>query len=178
MGIIWCLTTPLAIVLRLMGLLPENGTTELFLIICLSILVVATMGIGQNYLVDSMMADVTDEYELHTGERREGLFYSARAFLGKTGAALGMLTTGLLLELLGIPQQAEPGSLPEDTLFWMGIFDGPLVALIALCGVLLVIWYPISRARHAEIKRLIAERPGAPDAPEDGDGGAPLPATR
>ena len=153
LGFTYVLSAPLLIILRLLDLAPDNGSPELFYIICGSILVYSTTAISAQILADSMLADVTDEYELLTGERREGIFYAGRSFLGKAAAAIGVIIAGIALDILDIPQGAKPGEIPQETLTLMGLFDGPLAAVIGLIGMFFVLAYPLTQKRHAKIRQ-------------------------
>ncbi len=116
----------------------------------------------------SMLPDVIDLDELHTGERREGIFYAFMVFLQKVGLALGLFFVGQALDWAGfIPSVAgeAPPLQPELALLAIRLAIGPLPAVALIGGILLVWLYPITRQRHRQILReLEARRAGA--APE------------
>ena len=43
----------------------------------------------------SALADISDEHELNTGRRQEGIFYSARTFFAKVTNGIGHLIAGI-----------------------------------------------------------------------------------
>jgi len=96
----------------------------------------------------SMLGDVIDEDELHTGQRREGLYAGAFTFLRKLGGAGGAAVAGLVLDLAGFERGAAQG----DSSLWVIRVLAGLVPLIFVGAALLVARrYPISRRRHGEI---------------------------
>ena len=88
----------LVIDLRLLDLMPENGSALLLtLLLCNSVGFGITLGMA-SVAVLSMIGDVIDENELATGQREEGLFYSARAFFAKLANSAGHFMAGLMLD--------------------------------------------------------------------------------
>ncbi len=104
----------------------------------------------------SMVADVADEDELLSGERREGLYVGVFTFLRKLAGAIGVALAFNVLDVAGF----EPGESPEPPVLWV------LRAMTAAVPIVFVVasaWvargYPLSAARHAEIlDRLEARR--------------------
>ncbi|MFS8868227.1 MFS transporter [Synechococcus sp. H65.1] len=116
----------------------------------------------------SMLPDVIDLDELHTGERREGIFYALMVFLQKVGLGLGLFFLGQVLEWSGfIPSVAgePPPTQPESALLAIRLAIGPLPAVVLIGGILLVWLYPITRQRHRQIlQELEARRAGSQPA--------------
>jgi Na+/melibiose symporter-like transporter len=107
---------------------------------------------------NSMFADIADEVELETRQRKEGVIYSSRSFATKFTSAAGAFVGGVALDLLAFPQNAVVGSVPADTLWWLGFVEGPATSLLSLCGVLFYLRYRINDRRHAEIRAAIDSR--------------------
>lgn len=107
---------------------------------------------------NSMFADIADEVELDTGRRCEGVIYSARSFSGKATAALGAIVGGILLDVIAFPRGAVAGSVPGDTVWYLGFLEGPATSIISFCGVIFYLRYRIDRKRHAEIRAAIEAR--------------------
>jgi Na+/melibiose symporter-like transporter len=152
---------PLAVVLRLVGLLPENGEPLLFWLVALhgGLLVVAAIQIG--ILSSSMIMDAVDESELGTGLRQEGIFVSAITFTNKAVSGLGNFVGGFLLDAIGFPRGAEQAvvdAVPEQKVLLLGLLQGPGLMILYLGGVTFLARYRISRERHREIRAALAAR--------------------
>ena len=96
----------------------------------------------------SMVADIADEDEVVSGERREGLYVGVFTFLRKLSGAVGVALAFNALDLVGF----QAGGDPETLHIW--VLRG-MTALVPMLFVMASIWaalgYPLSRARHAEI---------------------------
>ena len=103
-----------------------------------------------------MFADIADEVELATGERREGVIYSARSFANKISTALGAVLGGVVLDLIQFPSNATAGTVGADVVWWLGLTEGPIMSIVIIIGVMFYLRYEITRDRHAEIIEKIA----------------------
>ena len=152
---------PLPFVLRMLGLFPENGTDTLFwtmlvfngfdvmLIICATI------------LTTSMIADVVEDSEVQTGRRNEGVFFAANTFAQKSVNAVGVVVAGQILALVDFPQQAEPGTVPEETVFDLAQAFIPTQWGLYLLAIIMLSLYRISRTSHAENLAKLGRRSAA-----------------
>jgi sugar (glycoside-pentoside-hexuronide) transporter len=103
----------------------------------------------------SMLADVVDEDELRTGERREGVYSGVFGFLRKLGGAIGVWIAGLALDVAGFVPGAEQGETVRQTIRILTVGVPPLFLLLAVAAA----WrYPLGRERHAEIVAELRER--------------------
>ncbi|MBR7621527.1 MFS transporter [Phenylobacterium sp. 20VBR1] len=144
------------IVLRLMGLFPENGSALLFPIIFLQNVVSTGATITANILTSSMIADVVEDSELKTGRRSEGLFFAASAFVAKAVTGIGIFTSAMLLKAAAFPQGAKPGEVDPAVIARLGMIYVPvLIVLYGLC-VTFMSGYRITRESHAESLRQLA----------------------
>jgi GPH family glycoside/pentoside/hexuronide:cation symporter len=137
--------------LRLLGWFPENGTiwtlVAFFAIWTPALVFLPVVPI----VIDSQLVDITDEHELQTGNRSEGVIFSIRTFAIKMTSGLGGLMAGFGLELIGFPQNASVETLDPaviDGLLWM---MGPVYLAIIYAGLGFAFLYRIDRKRHKEI---------------------------
>ena len=121
----------------------------------------------------SALADVADEHELRTGRRQEGVFYAARTFSAKLTSALGHELAGAAVDLIGFPAGALPGSVDHRVLFRLGLIDGPIASLPALCAVFFYLRYRIDKRRRTEIQRALLARAGVVAVAPPGTEAAP-----
>jgi Na+/melibiose symporter-like transporter len=119
----------------------------------------------------SALADIADENELRHGLRQEGVLYSTRAVFAKLDAALGTFLVGVVLDLVGMPEKAVPGQVPQSILNQIALIDGPLLIIPAVIGAYFYSRYGIDRQGHARIKADLADararRASASEAPLD-----------
>jgi GPH family glycoside/pentoside/hexuronide:cation symporter len=114
-------------------------------------------GIGTGFVsvaYPSMMADAADEHEHLFGRRREGLYFAGLGFAGKASAGLGVMVAGVALDLIKFPGSAAAAgstSLPAEMQSRLVTIWGPVPAVIAIVSLVILTYYGISRARHAQI---------------------------
>ncbi len=149
----------LVVNLRLLGWLPDNGDPMLMpALLANAAGFTFTLGVG-TVAIMSMIGDVVDENELHTGERQEGLFYSARAFFAKASYSFGHFFAGVALDVfVRLPFEAVPGQLNDDVLTRLAITAGPIMGLAAFISILIYSRYRLTKARHQNILDTLRER--------------------
>ncbi len=138
--------------LALMGLFPENGTNLLFYVFFSTYVV---LGIAAGFLgvtQASMIADVSDDLELISARRQEGILFGYLNFAGKTASGFGHALAGVCLDFIAFPTDAAPGDVPASTLAELGLLYGPGIGVVGLISFYFFSKYNISRKRHAEIQ--------------------------
>lgn len=139
--------------LRLLGLFPENGSASLLWVYFIT-LVIAYSALWIAFsLSASMMADVVDEFELQSGNRQEGLFFSTLSFAHKTTTGIGTFIAGILLTYIAFPKQTDVADVPAEAIHGLGLVGGPLLLIMYLGCIVFVFFYPITRERYKEIRR-------------------------
>jgi len=136
--------------MRLLEIFPANGTALLFWILLVVGFFETVSFLVFHVAVQSMTVDITEQAELDTGRRSEGVITSAVTFAGKCGYALGTFLGGLTLSLIEFPEETAVGDVAPDVIFDLGLVYGPLILAILLGSVVAIDRYPISRAKHAE----------------------------
>ena len=177
---VWAICQVIPVVMRLFDWLPANGSTELFITLFAFkfvqglILQLAFVAFG------SMMADVADEHEYHTGVRQEGIFFGAVAFSAKATSGVGTLLAGVGLDIINWPRGTQiqtAADVPASTLVDLGLFYGPVVAGFSIVSLWCYTHYNLSRERHAEIVAKLNERRQTAGADETAGPAATGPAT-
>ncbi|NES19426.1 MAG: MFS transporter [Symploca sp. SIO3E6] len=126
--------------------------------------VMAGMGLSTAYLIPwSMLPDVIDLDELHTGQRREGIFCAVMVQLQKLGTALSIFLVGKILEGSGYLTQSSSNEIalvqPDTALVAIRWIVGPLPGMVLLIGICFAARYPITRKVHDNILlKLLASR--------------------
>ena len=146
---------PLHLILRLadrwLGLpvFPHNGSKYGPLWWCLlahAVLTTVPSILGM-ILLTSMIADVVEDSQAHTGRRSEGLFFAGPALLQKTTSGIGFLVKGWLLHVTGFEAAAtssEKAAAMEKVAFCMVM----LALVLPTTAVMILARYQISRSSH------------------------------
>ena len=145
---------PFAFIAYNLGLTPERGTTELVLFLCIPLFFISTLSIMGNMTRDSMIGDIADEVELHSGKRQEGVLYSAVSFIQKVNTAIGSITGGLVLSYLNYSTD-NPTYEQTYALFFVQGVVGPTLLIIPI---FIFYFYTLDRDKHSQIVRKIKER--------------------
>jgi Na+/melibiose symporter-like transporter len=146
--------------IALLGFAPERGSWEIVFMIIFLGSIASASGSILHISVMSALADIADEHELNTGIRQEGVFYAARSFFSKTSNGIGHVIAGVALDFIAFPANAVPGKIPEETLFNLGLIDGPFAMIWGLIAVFFYARYKITKESHAEIqKKLLLKNP-------------------
>jgi glucuronide carrier protein len=120
-------------------------------------LVVAYVGIMLvNMLVWALEADTVEYGEWKTGVRTEGITYALFSFTRKTGQAVGGALAAYALAWGGYAAGAAEQSAHAE--WGIRAATGLIPAIAALLAILVMVFYPLTDKRHAEIVRAIAER--------------------
>ena len=156
---IYVVATTLPILLRILGLFPENDDPLLFPLLAAFIAVFYGAGAVLGISVMSALADVADDHELSTGRRQEGIFYSARTFIGKLTGGFGVLIGGIAIDLIGWPTGVTSADeVDPDIIFNLGLIDGPVAAIPSLFAIFFYGKYRIDKKRHDEIQKQLRAR--------------------
>jgi GPH family glycoside/pentoside/hexuronide:cation symporter len=112
-------------------------------------------------LPDAIFPDVIEWDELRTRRRHEGVYYGVKNFARKLAGAVAIF---LGLQVLGwFGYQAPPASVSQftqskTTLWAMRIMTGPVGAVLLIGAITIAWFYPITRRRHARMRRLLARQ--------------------
>jgi GPH family glycoside/pentoside/hexuronide:cation symporter len=118
-----------------------------------------SFGIGGLFtLMMSMTADVCDLDELNNGERREGMFGAVYWWMVKLGTALALLTSGVVLHLVGFDESIDQQS--AEAMTNLRIADIVIPVFTAFLAIAIVWKYDITETRAHEIREALIARRG------------------
>ena len=139
------LINAIPILLRLLGLFPENGSDTLFWMMMVAGFFETLLFLMLDAIWISMVTDIAEQNEVNTGRRSEGIILSTLSFVQKCASALGTLAGGLIIDFIAFPENAIVGQVSSDTLFDLGLVYGPLILTLYLAACFFVSRYRISR---------------------------------
>ena len=139
------------IYLRLLGVLPENGSPLIMPILFATYVVGYSFFIAAGIVIGSMLADIADLHASNTGKRQEGLFFAANSFAQKATFGIGTLFAGIGLDLIAFPKQVDVSMVSDQTIFNLGLIAGPLPFAIYLIAAYIATKYDLNKTRHAAI---------------------------
>lgn len=156
---------PMPVLLRLFGLLPPNGTDELFYIIISVTVVDLALIIATQMLMGSMVADLVEDSEIHTGRRSEGIFFAGISFIRKLSQGMGVITASAVLSVAKLSQGGGVEAATEGSIRTLGW--GYAVSLLTAWTlmILCISFYRISRESHAENLATLKARKLQQEAP-------------
>ena len=144
--------------LRVLGLLPDNGTDVIFWSNFLFMLFFIYCFLLRAVCSTSIVADICDENELDYGVRQEATFFSVSNFLQKVASVFGPIYGGIVLDFIGLKEGALPGEVPQSVLdqliLAMGLGGVPIL-LVALWFVLKI---TMNKARVEDIQAQLRAR--------------------
>jgi len=156
--------------LRLLGLAPANGTTELLWLLYGEEIINATFAAATAILLAAIIADVVEDAEVKTGRRSEGLLLSANALFRKMIQGMGIFIATSVLAFIDFPEKAERGQVAPEVLRNLGLAYIPTIVGLYGIAIGLLFTYNISRTKHQANLDKLAERAAEQAAAEAGPG--------
>jgi GPH family glycoside/pentoside/hexuronide:cation symporter len=139
---------------------------QVTLILVMSVLAGLSVS-SAHVLPDAIFPDVIEWDELRTRRRQEGIYYGVKNFVRKLTGAFAIFIALQVLGWFGYqapPEGATTFMQAPATLNAIRVLIGPLGALLLFSAVLMAWFYPLTRERHARIRRLLAQRKKRLDA--------------
>ncbi|MBG7609714.1 MAG: MFS transporter [Anaerolineae bacterium] len=112
-------------------------------------------------LPDALFPDVIEWDELRTRRRQEGIYYGVKNFIRKMTGALAIFIALQVLGWFGYQSPPEGATFFQQsatTLMAIRILIGPFGAVLLFSAIAMAWFYPLTRERHARIRRLLARR--------------------
>ncbi len=161
---IWLFTASLLsgvvpVALRLVDLMPPNGSPWVLVILVADAFVSGTLGIMGFVIVYSMIADVVEDAAVKTGVRSEGLLFAANGLLPKVTNGIGATIGGLIIDLIGFPTHAQQGTVHGDILRHLAYAALPVSVILNGIAIAVLAFYRIDQATHeANLAKLASQQ--------------------
>ena len=107
----------------------------------------------------SILPDAIDDDYAEKGENREGVFYGIWTFCSKLGQALSALLIGWLLSMTHYDGRIALQG--DETQLVIRLLFGPIGAAFYVAAAVVLYFYPITQAKHAEIRKRITKMEAA-----------------
>ena len=155
-GILAFTIAPAVVVLRLVGLMPENGDPILYPIILVATVIDIALMITFSILATAMIADLVEDGEIRTARRSEGVLFAATTFTRKAVQGFGVLAATAVLTVAEFPTGVGPGQVPDEAIFKLGLYYAPSLFVIWMLMIASLQLYRIDRDVHESNLRTLA----------------------
>ncbi len=143
-----------AVVMMVLIFMTPQTPFWLILILC----IMAGIGVSAAQVLPwAIIPDAIEWEEFHTGERNEGVFYSLITLLGKVGMAIAQPVSLFILQIMNF-QEGQGVVQPQSALLGVRLVMGPLPALLLFSGIMMAVFYPLTRKQHQEMVEALRTR--------------------
>jgi GPH family glycoside/pentoside/hexuronide:cation symporter len=146
-----------ALVLLIMSQIPPGGEGQVLLAGLF-----AGFGLGAvNVVPWAMVADVVEQDELQTGQRREGIYAGFLVFFRKLATAITLFVVTRVLAATGFVEGTTGSQYmeqPESALVALRLMIGTVPAVMLALAIVVAFRYPLDRQTHLSIRRELARR--------------------
>ena len=148
-------TSMVPISLRLLGLMPPNGSPWLIPILITDQFLVVAFNMMTGVIVASMFADLADDNAARTGARTEGFLFALNGLIPKISTGIGVFVGSALLAMVRFPAQAQQGTVSTSILHALGLAYLPVMAALYAVSISIIAFYRIDASTHeANMARL------------------------
>jgi glycoside/pentoside/hexuronide:cation symporter, GPH family len=137
--------------LRLLGLLPPNGSPLIPLILAADLFVAGALALIGAVIISSMIADVVEDNAVRTGVRAEGLLFAANGLIPKITAGLGGVVGNLMLEFVHFPAVAQTNpaiGVDPGIMRHLALISLPVGIVLNLLSVGMLVFYRLDTGSH------------------------------
>ena len=160
-GLVAFIGAPLPVFLRLIGVLPENGSPFVFWFVFITGVLDVGLIICFQILYSSMTADLVEQAELKTGRRSEGIFFSTVTFVRKTVQGLGLMVASFVLYLADFPAGATVDQVSDEAVWRLGAYYVPTILALWMGMIAVISMYKLDQEEHEANLRQLAENRAA-----------------
>ncbi len=144
----WLITAIIPFSLWLVGWAPPAGSLFLKLFLGGDLFIGVGFAVGVHIILNSMLSDASEDIAVKAEQRSEGVMFAAYGLMAKWGTGVGIFLGGLLLQLVGFPLKALPGTVPMHIMRNLVLANLPVLTLCNLAAIACVSFYALDRGRH------------------------------
>jgi glycoside/pentoside/hexuronide:cation symporter, GPH family len=129
-------------------------------VLIVTLTIMAGIGVSAAHAIPlAMLPDTIEWDELRSSNRQEAAYYSVVTLIWKLIGAATIALTGSLLAATGYVQTAGAAvPQPPEAIAAIRFLSGLLPAAIFTAGIVLCSFYPLTRERHARLRRAIEKK--------------------
>jgi Na+/melibiose symporter-like transporter len=154
----WLFTATMPIFLRLLEIMPPNGSPELLGVLIGNLTLGLFLAICCHINLGSCVADSIDDIAVHSGRRSEGTMFAAYSVLDKCANGGGAFVAGAILTAVAFPTGALPGTVDPAILERLAIFLLPTIVTFNLTSIWFLNRYDLTREDHQRNVDILATR--------------------
>lgn len=151
--IITALIGPIPVLLHLYGFLPETGSNQLLLVVCIFVVLSQSFYIAHANILGAMVPDIADDLASQNGMRQEGILNSAMMLTQKVTFGVGTFMAGLMIDFAGFDGVESASEVSHDMMLKLGWMYGPGIAILVLVGAWVYSKYSLSPERYMAIRQ-------------------------
>jgi Na+/melibiose symporter-like transporter len=136
------------VTLRLLDLLPPNVSPFIFWLLLIDGLIAGILALMAIVIIVSLLTDIVEDIAAQTGRRAEGLLFAFNGLLQKIVTGVGTFGAGLMLMLVGFPEQAIPGQVDPQILRNLVLLWLPIAVGLSVVTLIVLHFLDVSRERH------------------------------
>jgi GPH family glycoside/pentoside/hexuronide:cation symporter len=134
--------------LLLAGLWPQTGTALSTALFMAFMVAANTAGVVAIISATSMVAEIVEAFEEHTGKRAEGTFYAGNWLVQKSATGGGILLTSLIVGGIGLAPGTAQDAVAPEVVHLLAVSYLLVSAVLGLTAAFWLARFPISRADH------------------------------
>ena len=139
--------------LRLLGVLPPNGSPLIPLILVADMIVSGILSLIGFIIIGSMVADIVEDAAVKTGVRSEGLLFATNGLLPKVTTGIGNLVGNLMLEFVrfpvgAVPTPGHPVVVAPQIMRHLALISLPAGAILNVAAVAVLMFYRLNESSH------------------------------
>lgn len=105
-----------------------------------------------------MIADTIEDHAVKSGRHNAGVFFSVNSLTTQAAVGLGILLAGFVLDAANFPEQADPLGVSQAVSNALILWYVPITVGLWLAGSLMLLFYPITEAKHRANLDILAAR--------------------
>ena len=149
---------PFPLELSLSGHFPTRAAGTMIPFLVVYNMAVTVMLVLVPMLLTSMLADVVEDVEVHTGQRKEGVIFAINTFMAKCATGLAVFLATLILDVAHFPVRPAPGAITGPVVTRMSEVYVVTVMLLFVGSIVAAYFYSITRAQHNLNLQTLAQR--------------------